>query len=152
MPAPNTVEHFWSHIEIKSANECWDWTKSKSPKGYGITGMYGKVFQAHRLAYTLSVGPIPDGLLILHSCHNPSCCNPNHLRPGTANDNTQDMVQAGRAMDGEKSTAKLTNSQVLEMRALFETGNYSQEELAGRFGVGRQNVSCIVRYKTWKHI
>jgi len=65
-------------------------------KGYGAFGFDGKVQKAHRVAYMLTHGPIPDGGHILHSCDNPSCVNPDHLRVGTHTENMRDKLARGR--------------------------------------------------------
>lgn len=91
------VERFWAKVDRKGPNDCWEWTRAKLPKGYGQCGWRGKTMQAHRLAYMLSnPQDIPDGLLVLHTCDNPPCCNPQHLRLGTAQDNSADMVNKSR--------------------------------------------------------
>ena len=57
----------------------------------------GKNIRSHRLAYELDIGPVPNGMMLCHFCDNPACCNPWHLAPGTAKQNTQDMIAKGRA-------------------------------------------------------
>lgn len=74
---------------------CWVWTGA-TLKGYGQIGDAGVVKYAHRVAYELAFGPIPDGLMVCHRCDNPPCCNPDHLFTGTALDNVADMVGKGR--------------------------------------------------------
>lgn len=77
-------------------NGCWEWIFNKNHKGYGQLTKHGKRIKAHRLSYEAFHGPIPDGLMVLHSCDNPPCCNPAHLRVGTAKDNMADAVKRGR--------------------------------------------------------
>ena len=87
---------FWSMVE--KGDSCWNWTGSLSKKGYGQiskTRNDGPEL-AHRLSYRLFVGPIPNGIMVLHKCDNPKCVNPSHLFLGTSGDNTQDMVQKER--------------------------------------------------------
>jgi len=84
-----------------SPNECWEWSAGKFKQGYGAFGIDKKMVNTHRVAYELFVGPIPEGLCVLHTCDNPSCVNPNHLFLGTQKDNIQDMVKKGRCYKGE---------------------------------------------------
>jgi hypothetical protein len=70
-------------------NGCWVWTGSISNRGYGQVGVEGKVRSTHRVAYEQLVGPIPAELQIDHLCRNKACCNPAHLEPVTARENTQ---------------------------------------------------------------
>ena len=72
---PPNAEKFWS-LADKSKPPCWQWTGPSSPLGYGYFGRYGV---AHRVAYEIAVGPIPDGLEIDHLCRNRGCVNPEHL-------------------------------------------------------------------------
>lgn len=93
---------FWAKVNVQSPEECWEWQGSKrggnrTPIPYGeIRVSNTKTLRAHRVAYELSVGPIPDGMSICHSCDNPLCVNPNHLWAGTHKDNMRDMAQKGR--------------------------------------------------------
>ena len=76
-----------------SANGCWEWTGQLNPSGYGQVIIYPargvrETWFTHRLSYTLTHGPIPDGLTIDHLCRNPPCCNPAHLEAVTQRENT----------------------------------------------------------------
>jgi len=99
-------ERFWNKVDIKSKEECWNWKGYKNSDGYGHMTQNGKYKAAHRLAYELTYGTIPEGLLIMHLCDNPSCCNPNHLKTGTNKDNSQDMKRKGRSAGGLTSKQK----------------------------------------------
>lgn len=71
---------FWARV--KKSEGCWEWAGSISVYGYGqFQPSRGKNYRAHRLAYELSIGPIPDGLVLDHLCRNRSCVNPDHLEP-----------------------------------------------------------------------
>jgi len=98
-PARTPIEmRFWSKV-TKGAG-CWEWTASTDHKGYGKLaegGRQGRTLSAHRVSYELNVGPIPDGLLVLHRCDNPPCVRPDHLFVGTHTDNAQDMAKKGRS-------------------------------------------------------
>jgi hypothetical protein len=98
------MERFWS--KVAKGDECWVWTAYLDERGYGRVGFNGKVQYAHRVAYQLEVGPIPEGAHILHSCDNPPCVNPAHLRAGTRSDNMRDKVARGRDWNVKKTHCK----------------------------------------------
>jgi len=100
---------FWSRVEIGTPEKCWPWTANKYPSGYGRFKMHRRQRLAHRHALELAKGPTPiSGLLALHSCDNPICCNPDHLRWGTHRDNTQDCIKRGRFGRGSPNTTAAT--------------------------------------------
>jgi hypothetical protein len=93
----STEEHFWSLVDIKSEDECWNYKLPKDSKGYGYLKFLGKQTRAHRVAWKLHNGvEVPKGKSILHHCDNPSCCNPSHLYCGTNSDNMNDMYKRKR--------------------------------------------------------
>lgn len=96
------MERFWNKVAKAGENDCWLWTGAKTKRGYGlfhISKKPPKVSQAHRVAYALAVAE-PGELHVLHSCDNPSCCNPAHLRLGTNQDNVDDRVNRKRSSGG----------------------------------------------------
>lgn len=95
------MDRFWSKVAKAGANDCWPWLGSQQkPMGYGHwtwwDGERGRSTTAHRKAWQLTNGPIPEGMMVLHSCDNPPCCNPAHLWLGTHADNMADKVAKGR--------------------------------------------------------
>ncbi|MFA8692963.1 HNH endonuclease signature motif containing protein, partial [Escherichia coli] len=78
-------------------NQCEIWQGSKTKGGYGLRYYQGKVQLAHRVSYKLNKGEIPEGLVVMRSCDNPSCVNPEHLSLGTQSDNRKDCLDKGRA-------------------------------------------------------
>lgn len=85
---------FWSHVD-KSAG-CWNWKITKDRDGYGHFKLNATTRTAHRVAYELCIGIIPAGHQVDHTCHNPSCCNPAHLRAVTPKQNCENMAGAYR--------------------------------------------------------
>lgn len=83
--AARLPERFWS--KVKKTDSCWEWVATKTPRGYGNFRVASKWKPAHRVAYELIVGPIPEGLQLDHLCCNPGCVNPAHLEPVTGYEN-----------------------------------------------------------------
>ena len=91
-------------IHPKLKTRCWVWTAGVSRFGYGELAIGGgKKIRAHRFAWVLSHGPVPNGLFVLHRCDNPPCVNPEHLWLGTRVDNIADMVAKGRGSSGYRN-------------------------------------------------
>lgn len=83
----HTPESFWRLIAIGSPDECWEWQGRRTPSGYGQVSWNNRHRVAHRIAYMLVKGEIPDGLEVMHLCNNKPCCNPSHLQIGTHAEN-----------------------------------------------------------------
>ena len=82
--------------------DCWQWKASVNDSGYGMLMLAGIPRRAHRLAWLFFRGDIPAGLLVLHQCDNPACCNPDHLYLGTYRDNMLDCIRRGRYRNGKE--------------------------------------------------
>jgi hypothetical protein len=152
--APPEVR-FWRRIAKLGPDECWVNPNQKGGRyswfqvgGKGSPGILG-----HRYAYEITKGPIPPGMLVMHSCDNPRCVNPNHLSLGTPKDNTQDMLRKGRSphitpKGVEHFRAVLTPELVREIRASKETHG----GLARRLGVSPNTVRAVRIGRTWAHV
>lgn len=127
-------QRFWR--KVGKTDDCWYWIAAKSPKGYGNLWNGNRVEHAHRVAYKLFIGPIPDGLFVCHTCDEPSCVNPAHLFLGTNEDNQRDASRKGRTAAGTKHpNSKLTSEQVIEMRTLYATGEFTLQQLAEAYKI-----------------
>ena len=144
-------ELFWSKVDKRGPDDCWEWKGSTfAGSKYGQHKRRRKNWRAHRLAYTLAKGPIPDDKIVCHTCDNPPCCNPAHLWLGTHSENQLDCVSKGRNVPsvGEShGRSKLTTEQVSDIRATYPT--MTQREIAAKFGVSQSQVHRIIRGKNW---
>jgi len=151
--------HFWSRVNKTSG--CWLWTGAATNKGYGLVIFCGQRIYAHRLAWELTHGPIPTGLLTCHHCDVPGCVRPDHLFIGTPSDNTQDMYNKGRhpytrhprpytpRPDFAPKSAKLNKQIAAQIRTLYLAGK-TQQELADQFNVSHTTIYLILTDKIWK--
>lgn len=151
-------QDFWLRVKKGSTDVCWSFQGYLAPNGYGKITYEGRKWLAHRLAFHFSNAFLDPNLFVLHSCDIRACCNPNHLRQGTAKENTQDMYSRGRdrarffmPKGSAQNKAKLTEAEVLEIRALWELG-LSAALIAPGYPVSASNIEFIVSRKTWRHI
>lgn len=84
------------HIKIDKETGCHLWTGCRNSFGYGLMRVGKGLARAHRMAWEAKFGPIPEGMVVMHTCDNPPCCNPEHLKLGTHGDNNRDRVKKGR--------------------------------------------------------
>lgn len=126
---------------------CWDW-KGCKVKGYGTFNFRGKFQRAHRVAWIIENGEIPNKLWVLHKCDNPSCSNPDHLFLGNNDDNMKDMAKKGR---NHLSNVKLKESEVIEIKKLLSLG-VTLTRLARDYKVSSTCILDIRQGKTWKNI
>lgn len=146
------LERFWRMVATGSS-DCWYWTGSINRLGYGVFVALNET-KAHRVAYKLFCGEIPNGMFVLHKCDTRCCVNPKHLMLGTQADNVKDMVDKGRAKQtplyGEKNPrSKLTQSQVDEIRVRVANGE-KQRSMCKIFAVSPMTINRIIRGETWK--
>lgn len=101
--------NFWKHVDNSDIDGCWTWTSTKTANGYGLFRYFGVKRLAHRIAYTLCLGPIPDGKYIDHACCNRLCVNPSHLRPCTHSENCRNQKRRGLNTSGFKGVSRDKN-------------------------------------------
>jgi hypothetical protein len=156
----------WFFQFVRKTPTCWWWEGTKiAPGSYGYviwtTKPKRKTRMAHRIAYELFKGPVPDDLFVLHRCDNPSCVRPAHLWLGTNKDNSHDSRSKGRLWwqnipnelkaRGEHSGKSIfTNAQVMQMKRMRADGA-TYKAIAETLGVKPRSVTYVCLYG-WKHI
>ncbi len=151
MPRTSADERFWS--KVAKGQGCWWWTAYRNRDGYGLFSQNGRTRVASRVAWEMSRGPIPVGLVVCHRCDNPSCVRPDHLFLGTHADNARDRDEKGRIARGTgHGRAKLTEADVAWIRRSYREGGVSQRHLAAEYGLAMNAVNKLVRGVTWSHV
>jgi len=151
---PDLTVRFFSHV-VKDG-DCWVWTGCQHKFGYGRFRTPAATVYAHRWAYELWHGPVPAGKYVLHSCDNPPCVNPDHLRAGSQAENFQEAVDKGRfdyaarkmPVGEQHHAAKLTEADVRAIRAAAG----SQRQIGVMYGISQAAVHNIRARKTWQHV
>lgn len=150
------LTRFWERVSVGAPDDCWLWTGACSAAGYGQLGAGGRggtILYAHRISAEIHLGPIPDGLHVLHRCDTPACVNPAHLSFGTHRDNMADARRKGRNTFAERhGQSKLTAEQAREIKRLCKDRAVSQHQLARRFAVTRSCIAHIAQGLTWQSV
>jgi len=145
-------ERFEANISMEPATGCWLWTGHCVNSGYAYLGVKKGYKLGHRLAWEFYIGPIPEGMFVLHHCDTRSCVNPYHLFIGTASDNMQDMLRKNRGNKacGEQNGGgrKLKELDVVAIRKDLRQGIV----LAKEYGVTPTQISYIRLRKQWKRV
>ena len=164
------IRKFWSKVEVKGPDECWEWTACLYPTGYGCMRIGKTRFRANRVSWMIHNGQPDVTLAVCHHCDNRKCVNPAHLFIGTIPDNNIDRHTKGRSACGDRAgrktcpesfpvgeevtNSKLTDDQVREIRALYKPRTHGRGpvSLGRRFGVTHRMIYMIVHGKQWKHL
>ena len=146
----NIKDCITDNIEIDGSTGCWEWMASKSKSGYGKKKLNYIDWRAHRLAWTLWRGEIPEGLLVCHSCDNPGCVNPEHLWLGSHKDNAEDRAAKGRSRTPrglDHWRGVLSDENIVVLRRLWATKMFTQKVLAKHYGVSQAHISAVINNK-----
>lgn len=142
------IEIFWNRVSKSGPNDCWLWNGHKDRYGYGAFNANRKILRAHRTAWILTNGAIPNGLHVLHNCpngDNPACCNPAHMWLGTHQQNMADCNSKGRRR------AKLDGDKVRQIRKLKEAGE-TFVGIAKLYGVSDRTIRSVITREWWAHV
>lgn len=146
---------FWSKVDIRTPDECWNWIGASRKAGYGRFKIASyQTVSSNRMALICTKREEPFGLHVLHTCDNPSCCNPAHLYFGTVAQNVRDKVERGRACTGNQSganngAAKLTEEQVALVVERLKAG-WNNKRIAADLPVSHSMISLIRLGRMWR--
>jgi hypothetical protein len=128
-----------ARVRIDKLTGCHLWTGFRNSDGYGQMRVGGVNRTTHRIAWEAAHGPIPEGMVVMHTCDNPPCCNPAHLKLGTPGDNVRDRIERGRgrgarARDLEQNPQWASSSD--RQPRIDKAARALRREIAGRAGLG----------------
>jgi len=146
------TKHRFDQYYDKTANGCWEWNGALTLNGYGKFWLNDKTISSHRASYLIHKGEIPDDKLVLHTCDNAKCVNPDHLVLGTHRDNVRHMQERNRFLTGEKnSSCTITTDTARQIIQRLIAGGRVRT-IARELGCTRATVTGIAGKVTWKHI
>lgn len=147
-----SIDRFWSKVDRRSDDECWNWTGHSHQRGYGIYWHAGKNVRANRFALELVAGPAPDDKpFALHSCDNPGCCNPQHLRWGSAMDNHQDRVMRKGPLHGENNVNSTITEAIAADIYRRRLDGWTIKEIAQELELPATTVENVYTGNAWTH-
>lgn len=146
IPGKPRLGDFWDYVD--TSGDCWLWIGSRGTYGYGRF----KGEPASRVALRLAGEDVPPGAFVLHSCDNPPCVNPAHLRPGTPADNMRDRSEHGRSPMGRAAGAWKKSVLTEEDVRAIRSDPRSTRKLAPLYGVSAQTISDIRRGRSWRWV
>lgn len=144
---------FWTYVRPNLLNGCWEWQGPRTRFGHGSFYWRGRHnVGAHRVAYEIENGPIPTTLFVRHRCDNPPCVNPSHLELGTHQDNMRDRNERGRTSRHRPASAKLSLTQVEQIKAEYplipkRAGRLKYREA---FGVSQRTINGIMHGEVYR--
>jgi hypothetical protein len=141
---------FWDNTD--RSNGCWVWQGHiDKSTGYGSITIDHETFATHRIAYEVYNGvKIPSGKMVLHSCNNRRCINPEHLRVGTQEDNMQDMIESGNSCRGEKNGNSIyTEKQMTEIKTYMKENPHSLAWISRTLGIPYPTIKDIAHGRIW---
>ena len=156
MARPIKGTTFWDRVysHVERVGECLLFTGCKDDCGYGRINRDGKLVRLHREVWERDNGTIPTGMVVMHSCDQPSCIEPTHLSLGTQAANIADMDRKGRRrtlIGSERSTAILSEEDIPVIRARLAAGQ-TCETLGGEYGVTPEMIRHIKKGRAWRHV
>lgn len=142
------IRRFEEKVARGGADECWPWLSCKNANGYGVFNLARRARRSHRIAYCIEYGECPEDSILLHSCDNPECNNPSHLRLGSRSENAADKVAKGRQSRGSMTSKRFDDSDAIAIIMSDEPAS----TLAERLSISPQLVRMIRRGERWKHV
>lgn len=151
MSSLNAYTSFFMKVDTHNFNPnvCWEWTGASKLNGYGNCTVNGVNMGAHRRAFLLMIGDIPEGHDVCHTCDNRICVNPDHLFSGTRKDNMQDAKMKGRTAKGGRR--HLSNSQVLKIMEMSK-GGLSNRKISQVMDVNYGTVTSILAGRSYTSV
>jgi hypothetical protein len=142
--SPITAARLWSKVDVrKSENDCWEWQGSRTRGGYGRMKIKGKSYTVTRLAWEMYNNSNLGNLQAMHTCDNPRCCNPKHIKAGTHQENMDDMAVKGRAR-GKHYAKTLSAGDNEKIRSRVKSGEH-QNDVAISFGITGTTLHDILK-------
>lgn len=152
----STKDRFWSKIEIRGEDECWEWKKCLNEHGYGVFRHKGISQLSNRMTWFIVKGRFPSSC-VLHKCDNRKCCNPSHLFLGTRKDNAVDMVSKKRnktpfGRGEEHIQSVLKEEDVVNVLRLFFSDKIKKKKISEITGIKYSGIMDITLGRNWKDV
>lgn len=135
---------------VDQAGDCLVWRGAKNKTGYGALTFKQKTYRAHRFTFMVANGREPEGML-LHSCDNKACVNPDHLSEGTHKQNMSEARERGQIKRGEDRSQAILNEQAVKALRYLKDRGYTYKRLAKAYGMSEWTIRSAIKLN-WKHL